>query len=100
MSKEPDDSYLPTDGSRKRRKPFEIEDEPPRVPRLDDSKPFPRPPPLDLHGSVPVAEQYETPKASLSTAEDRIAHLERMQEILWKAIHSLEERLGVGKGNG
>lgn len=76
VSKDPDDSYLPTDGSRKRR-PFEIEgdwgpENTSRGLRLDESRPVPRDEP--------------TP----SSVEERLAYLERMTQLVWKVIHDLQ----------
>ena len=94
MGKDPDDSYLPTDGSRKR-KPFEIEGEWPRETtgdplRLDESRPVPSGPSRPALGEP----RDETQPASL---EERVATLERREQAFWAAIHALEARLGVAK---
>lgn len=87
MSKEPDDAYTPTDGSRPRRRPYEIESDG-GPPVLDASRPS---------GELPEI-MSEIPVQKYSPSQNKeIAHLQRHLDLLWKAIHDLEQRVGVGK---
>lgn len=87
--RDPDDYPSVEDRERRRKRSFEIEGEwsdpkPERTLTLDTSAP-----------AVPDRERVQRPAPA--SEGDRLERLERSLEIIWKAIHALEERLGVGK---
>lgn len=91
MSKDPDD--YPTEERRQARKSFEIQG--------DWREPTERP--LQLDASPParpdLALGVMTPSEP-GSLEERVSSLERTVNLLWKAIHQIEQRLGVGKDDG
>jgi hypothetical protein len=92
--RDPDDYPSVEDRERRRKRSFEIEGEwsdpkPERTLSLDTSGPA---------GTVmPPYELERVQRPAPASEGDRLERLERSLEIIWKAIHALEARLGVGK---
>jgi hypothetical protein len=75
----------PTPYDKPREKPF----------KLDDSPPVQVPQPLNI-GEMASARQVGL-GSNFATIEQRLEHAEKMQELLWRALHQLEQKIGVGK---